>query len=99
LIKLFQKFAQVEGAKPSSLVATSETSLMAFFGSFLRLLAQKRTERINSMCPMRCYVSKPSPFFLAKLPQKEPKTAFLEFRLCGGDSGLCPKTPQTFEKV
>ena len=27
MIKLFQKFAQVEGAKPSSLVATSETPL------------------------------------------------------------------------
>ncbi|MBQ1233562.1 MAG: hypothetical protein IIX86_08520 [Clostridia bacterium] len=34
------------------------------------------------------YVRKFFPFFLAKLPQKEPKTAFLEFRLCGGDQGL-----------
>jgi hypothetical protein len=39
------------------------------------------------------------PFFLAKLPQKEPKTAILAFRACGRDLGRCPKTLQTFEKV
>jgi len=38
------------------------------------------------------YVRKLFPFFLAKLPQKEPKTAFLEFRLCGGDEGFAPST-------
>ncbi|MBQ8719296.1 MAG: hypothetical protein IJY66_08525, partial [Clostridia bacterium] len=27
------------------------------------------------------------PFFLQKEAQKEPKTPFLEFRLCGGDEG------------
>ena len=46
-----------------------------------------------------CYVRKSSPFFLAKLPQKEPKTAFLEFRACGRDSGRCPKSPRAFEKA
>jgi hypothetical protein len=42
------------------------------------------------------YVRKLSPFFLAKLPQKEPKTAFGEFRLCGGDEGFAPSTCAAF---
>ena len=31
--------------------------------------------------------------------KKEPKTAFEKFRLCGGDLGRCPKSPQAFEKA
>jgi hypothetical protein len=53
LIKLFQKFAQVEGAKPSSLVATSETLQSPFdFAQrnmfFFAAILPKRTERIFS---------------------------------------------------
>ena len=46
-----QTFSKVCGsrAEPSSLVATSETSPTPFFGSFLRLFRQKRTERFFSM--------------------------------------------------
>ncbi|MBQ2806984.1 MAG: hypothetical protein IJF08_08030 [Clostridia bacterium] len=47
------------------------------------------------------YVRKPFPFFsLTPLAQrKEPKETPRIFRACGRDSGLCPKSPQTFEKV
>ncbi|MBQ5362913.1 MAG: hypothetical protein IIU63_06145, partial [Clostridia bacterium] len=49
LIKLFQKFAQVEGAKPSSLVATSETLFTAFLWFFLcAYLLKERTETVFS---------------------------------------------------
>ncbi|MBO5842316.1 MAG: hypothetical protein J6R46_04885, partial [Clostridia bacterium] len=47
LIKLFQKFAQVEGAKPSSR-PQARNLFSPFFGSFLRLLRQKRTETVSS---------------------------------------------------
>ncbi|MBR2447257.1 MAG: hypothetical protein IKB28_11425 [Clostridia bacterium] len=43
-----------------------------------------------------CYVRRPFPFFLAKLPQKEPKTAFRAFRACGRDQGRCPWSPRPF---
>jgi hypothetical protein len=46
--RLFQKAARVEGAKPSLLVATSKIPDTPFFGSFLRLHSQKRTERVCS---------------------------------------------------
>jgi hypothetical protein len=53
LIKLFQKFAQVEGAQPSSLVATSETSPTLFdFAQrnmfFFAAPCSKRTEKVCS---------------------------------------------------
>ena len=47
LIKLFQKFAGSWGRAPSR-ARRREMSKLPFFGSFLRLLRQKRTERITS---------------------------------------------------
>ena len=45
------------------------------------------------------YVRKLFPFFLSKELQKEPKTAFLEFRLCGGDEGFAPSTRRLLKKA
>jgi hypothetical protein len=45
-------------------------------------------------------VRKLSPFFFdGAAAKKNQKTAFGEFRLCGGDLGLCPKTLRAFEKA
>jgi len=43
-------------------------------------------------------VRKPIPFFLTEQPQKEPKTAYQEFRACGRDEGYAPSTAPPFEK-
>ncbi|MBO5842057.1 MAG: hypothetical protein J6R46_03575, partial [Clostridia bacterium] len=59
------------------------------------LLAQEKVRNGSGYATLRKF----SPFFLAKLPQKEPKTALEKFRACGRDLGRCPKSLQTFEKV
>jgi hypothetical protein len=44
-------------------------------------------------------VSKSSPFFFGYVAaKKNQKTAFLEFRLCGGDEGYAPSTCAAFLK-
>ena len=62
---------------------------------------KEKGSRLVKVTPLIVYVRKPFPFFsLTPLAQrKEPKETPRIFRACGRDSGLCPKSPQTFEKV
>ncbi|MBQ7378566.1 MAG: hypothetical protein IJW70_02660 [Clostridia bacterium] len=76
----------------------------AFFGSFLRLLAQKRTERIFSMLAVLNFL--PAFFFDTAGAEEiashseavHKKETPRKFRACGRDLGLCPKSPPPFEK-
>ena len=115
LIKLFQKFAQVEGAKPSSR-PQARNSLSPFFNlrskyvllscgyiakkkngeNYLNVKRKRKLLMQSSF--LFVYVRKSFPFFLSKELQKEPKTAYEKFRLCGGDEGCAPSTAPPFEK-
>jgi hypothetical protein len=44
-------------------------------------------------------VRKPFPFFLAKLPQKEPKNGVEKFASAEATRASRPRPAQTFEKV
>ena len=78
MIKLFQKFAQVEGAQPSSRPQARNFSLAVLFGTFScgYIAKKKYGENLFNVKNLRLlgfYVSKPFPFFLSKEAQKEPK--------------------------
>ena len=81
-----------KGAQPlvASAGAKHSRRLICEANTFLFAPAvPKRTEKIFSTFPFVFYMRTLFPFFLAKLPQKEPKTA---------SYGALPRTPPPFEK-
>ena len=83
LIKLFQKFAQVEGAKPSSRSAEREINLGVLFSQLL--LCHLARRRLASRSGKRVFAQSKSPRCFLFAPTSPKEKAGKDFLLFHGD--------------